>query len=160
MHHNKINCIFWRWGRNWDKNMVHIPFSHFEICSKPLLVAVSNSSERTQYRAHCWVSHFIAQIGGLQALRDVSEVSLSKLSAQAVLSKSSSWVRFSCWTRSSSLPSLSACVGVPAGAFYSAEFHRFFFNGGKSAQKYPWLPRNVWSGFSGTGNPNMKLVLV
>ena len=31
---------------------------------------------------------------------------------------------------------------------------------GKSAQKYPRVPRNVWSGVSGTGNPNMKLVLV
>ena len=31
---------------------------------------------------------------------------------------------------------------------------------GKSAQKYPWVPKNVWSGVSGTGNPNMKLVLV
>ena len=30
----------------------------------------------------------------------------------------------------------------------------------KSAKKYPWVPRNVWSGASGTGNPNMKLVLV
>ena len=24
----------------------------------------------------------------------------------------------------------------------------------------PWAPRNVWSGVSGSGNPNMKLVLV
>ena len=31
---------------------------------------------------------------------------------------------------------------------------------GKSGQKYPCVPRNVWSGVSGTGNPNMKLVLV
>ena len=31
---------------------------------------------------------------------------------------------------------------------------------GKSTRKYPWVPRNVWSGVSGTGNPNMKLVLV
>ena len=31
---------------------------------------------------------------------------------------------------------------------------------GKAAQKHPWVPRNVWSGVSGTGNLNMKLVLV
>ena len=31
---------------------------------------------------------------------------------------------------------------------------------GKSAQKYPRVPRNVWSGVSGTEHPNMKLVLV
>ena len=30
----------------------------------------------------------------------------------------------------------------------------------KSAQKYPRVSRNMWSGVSGTGNPNMKLVLV
>ena len=30
---------------------------------------------------------------------------------------------------------------------------------GKSAQKYPWVPRNLWSGVSGTENLNMKLVL-
>ena len=30
----------------------------------------------------------------------------------------------------------------------------------KSAQKYPWVPKNVWSGVSGTGNSNMKSVLV
>ena len=31
---------------------------------------------------------------------------------------------------------------------------------GKSARKYSWVPRNVWSGGSGTGNLNMKLVFV
>ena len=31
---------------------------------------------------------------------------------------------------------------------------------GKKTQKTLWIPRNVWSGVSGTGNPNMKLVLV
>ena len=30
----------------------------------------------------------------------------------------------------------------------------------KPAQKYPWVPKNVWSGILGTENPNMKLVLV
>ena len=26
--------------------------------------------------------------------------------------------------------------------------------------KYQWVPRHVWSGVPGTGNPNMKIVLV
>ena len=44
-----------------------------------------------------------------------------------------------------------AGVAVPAGNRFGSVM---------SGQKYPWLPRNVWSGVSGTGNPNMKLVLV
>ena len=30
----------------------------------------------------------------------------------------------------------------------------------KSAQEYPWVPRNVWRSVSSTGHPNMNLVLV
>ena len=43
---------------------------------------------------------------------------------------------------------------------WHSPFQKKYWRFVKCAQKYRWVPRNVWSGVSGTGNANMKLVLV
>ena len=45
-------------------------------------------------------------------------------------------------------------------AFYNSRVKRPKAKSVNPPKKYPWVPKNVWSGLSGTRNPNMKLVLV
>ena len=48
-------------------------------------------------------------------------------------------------------------VGIEPLRIY---LHRNTVRFGKSAQKYPWVPKNVWTGVVGTESPSMKIGLI